>query len=114
MKNQPASYEYLYYSGTLPYQVSDPDPMEAVIETVCREFNVPPAEVLGKSREQDIVECRMVCMLFLKKAGNAFKKVGNKFGVTHNAVYSGILRLHDYMKTSPTLRHRVDILQQAV
>lgn len=113
MKSQPASYEYPF-SATLPYQVEDPNPVETIIHAVCREWRLSPSVVLSKSREQDICECRMVCMYFLKAAGNTLKRVGEIVGLTHSAVYHDLTRLEDYINTSPKLKNKIDIIRQAV
>lgn len=118
MKNQAASYEnvdlYLI-SATLPYQVNDPDPMETVIETVCRHFRICPALVYSKSREKEISECRIVCMYFLRQRGSTLKAIGLYLGGRdHSGVYADLLALNGYLETSQQLREKFEILSLAV
>jgi chromosomal replication initiator protein len=86
-------------------------PVERVVARVAAAFGVPPAEVLGPSRQRRVLVPRQVAMLLAREAGLSLPQVGAAFGRDHTTVLHACRKVMTDLAADPRLRQTVGELR---
>lgn len=88
--------------------------MDVIIDTVCREYDVPKAKLLGRGRPQNIVIPRQIAMyLCRKELDEPFQSIANVFHKKdHTSVLQACKKIEKNLPSDPELRKALDHLRE--
>ena len=82
--------------------------IDAILDAVATEFEVPVAAILGRRRTAKIADARMVVYWLAWFAGESYSAIGRRLGRDHSTVIAGVRRINGRMRTDELLLDRVD------
>ncbi|MDL2285345.1 hypothetical protein LJB93_01215 [Desulfovibrio sp. OttesenSCG-928-F07] len=87
--------------NSMPSQVSALTP-DRIVSSAAAFFDIEPAEITGKSRKQDVVTARHICMYLCRELlGAQFGTIGSCFsGRDHSSVLYSVNKIKDLMQSN--------------
>lgn len=88
--------------------------MDLIIDTVCREYDVPKAKLLGRGRPQNIVFPRQLAMYLCRKdLDEPYQSIANVFHKKdHTSVLQACKKIEKNLPSDPELRKALDHLRE--
>lgn len=91
--------------------------LDAVVDLVCRGFQLTPAQLASRSRRQDLVTARNTVFYLLRKHTDmTLEDIGERFNRRHSTVLKGITGLEREMsRQSPLgrqIRHTLELIER--
>lgn len=87
---------------------------EEIISMICKYYNIDQKLVLGKTRRQDIVYPRQICIYFLREVFNmAYQLIGEKLGGRdHTTIMHSCEKIKKDKETNPQINKELDEIRQ--
>lgn len=88
--------------------------MDLIIDTVCRQYDVPRAKLVGKSRPKNIVIPRQIAMYLCRNdMGESYQSIADVFHKNdHTSVLQACRRVEKAIATDPTMKKTIDGLRE--
>ena len=83
-----------------------------IIDVACQVLKVKREDVLSKSRNREIVECRHIAMSIIRmNSGMALIKIGAMFNRDHSTVLYGIDTFNELYEFDKDFKSKVDMIK---
>lgn len=93
-----------------PRTATPSDAVRAMLAKIGPMLRVQPADVLGGSRESDVVDARSVIAVALRRKGHSLNQIGLRLGREHSSIKSLIANLPIYIERNPRVADALEAL----
>jgi chromosomal replication initiator protein len=96
--------------------VRRPVALKQLMDAVCQYFDIPPADLLGKSRKRELVVPRQIIMYLLREEGGvSYPAIGQQIGERdHTTAIHACEKIKLAIETDERIRHDVLTLRQQI